>query len=102
VLSIVLLMVFAIAITPLSIFHHHDEKVPVCVANKKSCGHEYHIHQHIEKCLICAAHFEKNYTGDEHRIQTYLIYKPVSVIFASTSGTYADLISSALRGPPLT
>jgi hypothetical protein len=93
-------MVFAIALTPFSVFHHHDEEVLPCAETKKDCGHSFHIHKHADKCLICAAHFEKHYTRSDVHDQIDLTHKPVSAIFTTLSGAYAELISLALRGPP--
>ena len=100
-LSVVLLMVFAITLTPFSAFHNHDEAATTCVEKGESCSHQFHIHAHSEKCLICTIHFEKNY--DHVQVQ-YTLYNEIGVVikpFPAVSGNFTKLISLGLRGPPV-
>jgi hypothetical protein len=124
-LSVVLLLVFAIALTPFSIFHHHEES-PRCEENlahakalvvdlaavgnsvygadhdhSKSCSHKFHISGPTDHCLICSAHFEKSYTNSEFHYQVYQDFKPVSKRYSAVSGSFTELVGSSLRGPPL-
>jgi hypothetical protein len=104
VISVVLLMVFAIALTPFSVLHHHDE-APDCLegtalSHVKTCGHKFHIGTHEDHCLVCEAHFEKNYTTTTTHYQVYLEYKLVSKYYRTTAAAYTQLIGTALRGPP--
>ncbi len=54
-----LLVVFALAITPWAIFHHHEAPV----ATETNCGHTVHFKSSVPDCLVCQVHFEKNYTA---------------------------------------
>jgi len=92
-------MVFAIALTPFSAFHHHEEE-PVCAAAGKICAHTVHIHSHSDNCLVCAAHFEKSYTTTQNHFETYFLSRTLLKTFGICSGSYVALIGTALRGPP--
>ncbi|MBB2151009.1 hypothetical protein [Pedobacter gandavensis] len=98
IISIALLWVFAIALTPFSAFHHHEEEVQC--QNEKVCTHKLHVGSHVETCLVCAAHFEKNYLQEQTQFQVYLETIPVIKHYALLTGSYTELISTSLRGPP--
>ncbi|KQB99383.1 hypothetical protein [Pedobacter sp. Hv1] len=98
ILTVVLLWVFSLAITPWGALHHHEEVVSTAV--EKHCMHKVHIKTQQETCLICAAHFEKNYTTTNYTYTTYLIGKRITKHNAIVTGSYTELISTALRGPP--
>jgi len=97
-LTLVMLWVFSLAITPWSALHHHEDLPEV--AAEQHCTHKFHVKNSQENCLICAAHFEKNYvqTNNTFRfyVKTQLLVKPVSIV----KSTYTALISTSLRGPP--
>jgi hypothetical protein len=101
VLSILLLWVFAIALTPFSAFHDHHHAEPKCVAHEKACTHKVHVSNHAEECLICAAHFEKNYIATAYHFEVYLVNKPATPYYPTVSGFYTELVGLALRGPPV-
>jgi len=92
-------MVFTVALTPFGAFHHH-ESVPECSGSHVKCAHKEHLKNHSENCLICAAHFEKNYTKVQFAFRFYLLNKPVLNSYSILAGNYVDLIGSSLRGPP--
>ncbi|MEE1946201.1 hypothetical protein VRU48_13845 [Pedobacter sp. KR3-3] len=93
-----MLWVFSLAITPWSALHHHEQAPEVAV--EKHCTHKVHVKTQQETCLICAAHFEKNYTTTENTYITYLSSKLMSKNISSVSSSYAELIATSLRGPP--
>ena len=98
-LSFLLLGVFFIALTPWASFHHHEEVAYAC-KNEPVCGHKLHISSHAEQCLVCAAHFEKNFTHTSqltHFCLTKVVFLKSHVV---TVNAYTALISTALRGPP--
>ena len=99
-LSFLLLGVFFIALTPWSSLHHHEEVEYTC-KNEPVCGHKLHISTHAEQCLVCAAHFEKNFTYAEQA--TYFCLTNVVFLkdYPVTVNAYTALISTSLRGPPL-
>lgn len=101
-MSVLLLMVFAIALTPFSAFHNHDhhQEEVACKKGHKDCGHKFHIHSSSDDCLICKAHFEKNYTQTYHHYQLFKDVKVVSKYFFAARFHYTELINLALRGPP--
>ena len=101
ILSILLLWVFAIALTPFSAFHNHNHEEPRCSATEKICQHKVHISNHTDTCLVCAAHFEKNYLRTTTRFEIYQVNKPLVKFYPTVKGCYAELISLALRGPPV-
>ncbi|RQO72410.1 hypothetical protein DBR43_14535 [Pedobacter sp. KBW06] len=100
IISIALLWVFAIALTPFGALHHHDE-APQCLKNEKTCTHKLHVSNHTETCLVCAAHFEKNYLHEYTHFQVFLEIRTLSKYYALVSGSYTELIGSSLRGPPV-
>lgn len=102
ILSIFLLCVFAIALTPWSSFHHHDREELSCASNGKICQHKFHIGNETHNCLVCSAHFEKDYYTSAVTYQFTLPSKRVIKNFALISSSYTALISLSLRGPPVT
>lgn len=100
-LAVLLLMVFAMALTPFAAFHNHHHEDPVCVKNHKDCGHKVHIHERGDNCLICKAHFEKNYAVQEIHYRHYSVVSAFVPTAPLVKGSYAELISLSLRGPPL-
>ena len=96
-----MLWVFAIALTPFGVFHHHDHHEVKCSSHEQHCAHKLHIGSQTEHCLICEAHFEKDYTTGQHHFQVYLLSKPVRKLYRVASNSYTRLINLALRGPPV-
>ncbi len=94
-----MLWVFSLAITPWSALHHHanTDEGPV----EKHCTHKLHIKASQESCLICKAHFEKNYTVSDQLTVTYLAQVLVMSVVLTPSSAYTALISTSLRGPPV-
>jgi hypothetical protein len=97
-LTVVMLWVFSLAITPWSALHHHEQVVDT--AAEKHCTHKLHLKTQQDTCLICAAHFEKNYTITSSSHITYLTSKLMPKNIAVVTSSYAELISTSLRGPP--
>ncbi|RZK40834.1 MAG: hypothetical protein EOO90_13505 [Pedobacter sp.] len=97
-LALVMLWVFSFAITPWNVVHDHSSVAEVAI--EKNCTHQFHIKTQHETCLVCKAHFEKNYELPD------LIAIPSVAQFAQNVVTYdvfhitLDVISSSLRGPP--
>lgn len=102
ILAVLLLCVFAIALTPWSSLHHHEaEEVSHCEKDGRLCMHKVHVGMAQHNCLICAAHFEKDY---QVQANTYLLILPVQNLvkgYSLCSASYTELISTSLRGPPL-
>lgn len=95
--AVAMLWVFAVALTPWSIFHHHETvNEPV----EKHCTHQFHVKTSTETCLMCAAHFEKHYFISNNAYVTYLNVQFVFKTQQAVSSAYAQLISTSLRGPP--
>ncbi|RZM27595.1 MAG: hypothetical protein EOO88_12365 [Pedobacter sp.] len=100
ILSFLLLGVFFIALTPWSSLHHHEEVEYTC-KNEPLCGHKLHISSHAEQCLVCAAHFEKNFVTTvqvTHSFVTMVIFLKENAVHVNA---YTALISTSLRGPPI-
>lgn len=98
ILTLALLWVFALAITPWSSLHHHEEQTVVV---EKHCTHHLHLKTTQETCLICKAHFEKNYIISTAIFVTYLEAKVFHFQSSNITNSYAKLISTSLRGPPV-
>jgi hypothetical protein len=99
ILTVMMLWVFSLAITPWSALHHHANlhEGPV----EKHCTHKLHLKSSQESCLICKAHFEKNYTLSEQLTVTYLESFLIARVVIAPSSAYTALISTSLRGPPV-
>ena len=96
-----MLLVFSIALTPWSAIHHHQE-VETHTVKEDHCTHKLHLSKHVETCLVCEAHFIKDFITTTTAIQlfstvAYYIKTPVQL-----SSSYAMLLKTALRGPPAT
>ncbi|WP_316837496.1 hypothetical protein [Pedobacter nutrimenti] len=99
ILSVLMLMVFSIALTPWSALHDHEDEVHL--TQEKNCTHKLHISSHSETCLICAAHFEKDFVATTSHFQVFLTLKSLSKTDPLISSSYTELIDSSLRGPPV-
>lgn len=94
-----MLWVFSLAITPWSALHHHAEVAANSV--EKNCTHKVHVKTNSDTCLICKAHFEKNYTITKGTFITYLGSKLMAQNNPIVTSSYSELISTSLRGPPV-
>jgi len=95
----IILWVFTLAIMPWGLFHDHP---PVSHAPEETnCTHKVHVSAQQENCLICKAHFEKNYTLAEIPALIFVENTPLKHQDFTCSQGYEALIATALRGPPL-
>lgn len=97
IFAVVILAVFSLAITPWSALHHHEE---ITIVKEKNCTHTVHVHTSSENCLVCKAHFEKNFVSD---IQNYIVYLKANIVENTVSlvgNSFTSIIASCLRGPP--
>jgi len=101
ILAVLLLCVFAIALTPWSALHHHDEGQEHCMENAKLCMHKVHVGTERHNCLICSAHFTQDLITPDVAFQINLESKVRVKNFILVSGSYVALISTSLRGPPI-
>jgi len=95
--ALVILAIFSLAITPWSALHHHEQEITVV---EKNCTHKVHVKTSAEDCLICKAHFEKNYVSALHDYVVYLKANLVEHIFPLVGNSFTEIIASCLRGPP--
>ncbi|CAM4260375.1 hypothetical protein SAMN06265348_108157 [Pedobacter westerhofensis] len=99
--AVCMLWVFAIALIPWSTLHHHEEEQNDCAKYGKMCMHKTHIGNESHNCLICSAHFEKDYLTSTHSFElksrSILLIKTYVLITAS----YTALRGTSLRGPPI-
>lgn len=91
------MMVFAIVLTPWAAFHHHEEP---SLRAEKHCTHKVHIKAQSETCLVCSAHFEKNYVSTHSLYKIFLSVKLFNRSNTVLRGSFTDVISTSLRGPP--
>ena len=99
-LSVLLLMVFSIALTPWNALHHHPEVV-IHQEVEKSCTHELHLSSHVEHCLVCEAHFVKDFINVTATFQVFITSATRVEAYPSLGNSYAELIQTSLRGPPV-
>ncbi len=95
-----LLWVFALALVPWSTLHHHEEQEEYCIQKGKVCMHKSHIGNEGHNCLVCSAHFEKDYYIQDFVYQPSLESKPLIKNQPLISASYTALIRLSLRGPP--
>jgi hypothetical protein len=100
IIASLLLCVFAIALTPWSSLHHHEEEESHMLENTKTCMHKVHIGTEQHNCLICSAHFTKDVITPAAQFRINLESKAVVRNFSIISSNYVALISTSLRGPP--
>lgn len=94
-----MLVVFAIALTPWSLIHHHDKLPPI--VKEVNCKHLSHVEAHADNCLICNAGFEKNYVQAHHIYKIFLSVKIFGQADPVLSSFYTEIKRTCLRGPPL-
>jgi len=94
-----MLIVFAIALTPWSVLHHHQE-IPI-PKKEIHCHHVSHVQSHGDTCLICSASFEKDYVQVHHIYRIFLSAKFISPKQPILKSSYVELLSTGLRGPPM-
>lgn len=92
-----MLWVFSLASTPWNSLHHHKEEATTV---EKHCTHKLHLKAEQDHCLICKAHFEKNYTVSVSSYVTYLTSQLLEKNSPIVTSSYSELISTSLRGPP--
>lgn len=100
IISLLLLCVFAIALTPWSSLHHHEEQHEYCSKDGRLCMHKVHVGSEQHNCLICSAHFTKDILTQAATFQVSLNSVRVVNNFTLVSSTYVALIRTSLRGPP--
>lgn len=93
-----MLLVFAIALTPWNITHHHVE---VPIIKEKNCHHLSHVEAHADNCLICHAGFEKNYVKAHQTYKIYLSIKVLGLLEPVLKSAFTVLKHTSLRGPPM-
>lgn len=98
-LTLLLLGVFTMAITPWGALHHHENQA-VSKADE-NCTHKFHIKTQQENCLICAAHFEKNYISPAIAYTIFLQSEAIVKLIPQIGNSFTELISTSLRGPPV-
>ncbi|RNL49668.1 hypothetical protein [Pedobacter jejuensis] len=98
-LAAIMLMVFAIALTPWNLLHKH-QPIPV-VKQEINCKHLSHVQAHADNCLICNAGFEKNYVHTHHLYKIFLSVKLFGQADPVLKSSYTEIKRTSLRGPPL-
>jgi len=93
-----MLVVFAIALTPWSVLHHH-EPLPL-IKNEKNCKHITHVKASAETCLICNASFEKNYVQTHNVYRVFLSAKIFNQTAPVLKSSFVQIKRCFLRGPP--
>ncbi|WP_432709574.1 hypothetical protein [Pedobacter sp.] len=99
-LSVLLLLVFSIALTPWSALHHHPRVVEHHEV-ENSCTHELHLSNHVDTCLICKAHFVKDFVNVTATLQVFITTTTRIIVSPSLRSSYTALVHTSLRGPPL-
>ena len=97
IIAALTLAVFSLAITPWSLFHHHETPIPT----EKNCNHTIHVKSSVPDCLVCNAHFEKNYLDNLYNYIVHLKIELLKRIFPVFDSLFVQAVSTALRGPPL-
>lgn len=94
-----MLAVFAIALTPWSVLHHHD--IVLDPPKEAHCTHLAHVQAHAADCLICKANFTKHYTSTHSIYKVFLSVKIFCRAEPVFTDYYTKLIRTCLRGPPI-
>jgi hypothetical protein len=99
--AVLMLLVFAIALIPWSTLHHHEEQQNDCAKYGKMCMHKTHVGNESHNCLICSAHFEKDYLNRTHPLEMKSRSVAIIKTYVLITASYTALISTSLRGPPV-
>ena len=95
--AIFILGVFILAITPWSTLHHHERHANVI---EKDWSHTVHVKVSEDSCLICKAHFEKNFTSNFYNYIIHLKTELIKKAFPLIGISFTEIIATCLRGPP--
>ena len=99
-ISMLLLLLFAVTILPLDSLHSHSTAEQVCSDKQTSCSHTVHITKKADYCWICAIHYDKVFTSPNYqKVSTELPVVKLLIDNAFT-GYVAEILYTALRGPP--
>ena len=96
-LAILILGVFCLAITPWSSLHQHANHTDV---HETNCTHTVHVKVADDHCLICKAHFEKNYTVELYNFIIHFKTELIKRVFPIIGTAFTEVIATCLRGPP--
>jgi len=99
--AVLMLWVFAIALIPWSNLHHHDEEQNDCAKYGKMCMHKTHVSNESHNCLICSAHFEKDYFKSSHSFKMSSRSVVMIKTYVLITASYTALRGTSLRGPPI-
>jgi len=94
-----MLVVFAIALIPWNLLHHHKEAPSA--PKEINCHHLSHLESHADNCLICNASFEKNYVQTHQLYSIFLSAKLLTGYNPVLKSCFTELRHTSLRGPPL-
>ena len=99
-ISMLLLLLFSVTILPLDFLHNHSTTEQVCCGKKIPCSHTVHINKKAPYCWICAIHYDRSFTSADTRETTSFL--PVVKLFIdnAVTGYVAEIVYTALRGPP--
>lgn len=100
ILTLFLIWTFAITVIPWAALHHHQEEQEYCAKEGKICMHKTHVGNEQHNCLICAAHFIKDYHNTAVSFRVSLSGKIITRNYTPVESSYTALIRSSLRGPP--
>jgi hypothetical protein len=100
ILTLFLIWTFAITVIPWAALHHHQEEQEYCAKEGKICMHKTHVGNEQHNCLICSAHFIKDYHTAAVSFQVRLQSKLIARNYTPVKTFYTALIRSSLRGPP--
>ena len=99
-ISMLLLLLFSITVLPLDFLHTHSSTEQICSDKKIPCSHTVHITQKAPYCWICAIHFDKTFTTEDQG-ENGSFLPAVRLLFDNAvTGYVAEILYTALRGPP--
>ncbi|HXI00141.1 MAG TPA: hypothetical protein VNI52_07710 [Sphingobacteriaceae bacterium] len=99
-ISMLLILLFSVTVLPLDFLHNHSSTNQICTDKKDSCNHKIHITQKASYCWVCAIHFDKTFTSS-NKSETPALLPTVKLLFDNVvTGYVAEILYSALRGPP--
>ncbi len=98
-ISILLLGIFTIGITPWEAFHGHNLDNEI-VLSERDCLHNGHVQAKPVKCIVCVSHFDKVFVLTTPVFEFFADETPVSYSINKSADTFTDLIATSLRGPP--
>lgn len=98
-LTLFLLGVFALGITPWEAFHDHSSTI-IADSIERDCLHSGHVKAKPAKCIVCVSHFDSIFILNSSLFKYVEKAVQLKYVEGLFNTSFTNLISTPLRGPP--